>query len=179
MERQSYLERDRDSIRTDFAPQAENVMLVRGSCLCRAVGYEARLPFAKFVNCHCSRCRKASGSAFAANAYVLPDAFRWTRGENVVVRYDLPEARSFASSFCGKCGSPVPHGTRSGREIIIPAGSLDDDPRANPSTNVHWSSRAGWSPRFSELPTHTCHRDPSPSQSSRRRSHHFMCGAGR
>ena len=36
---------------------------------------------------------------FAANAYVLPDAFRWTRGESVVVRYDLPEARSFRVHF--------------------------------------------------------------------------------
>ena len=40
-------------------------MLVRGSCLCGAVRYEARLPFNKFVQCHCSRCRKATGSAFA------------------------------------------------------------------------------------------------------------------
>jgi hypothetical protein len=128
-------------------------MLVRGSCLCGAVRYEARLPFTKFVNCHCSRCRKASGSAFAANAYTAPDAFRWTLGENIVVRYDLPEARSFASSFCGRCGSPVPHSTRSGREIIIPAGSLDDNPRAKPSTNVHWGSRAEWSVQSSELPT--------------------------
>ncbi len=41
-------------------------MFVRGSCLCGAVRYEAHLPFTKFVNRHCSRCRKASGSAFAA-----------------------------------------------------------------------------------------------------------------
>jgi len=34
-----------------------------------------------------------------------------------------------------------------------PAGSLDDDPSAKPSTNVHWSSRAGWSLQSSELPT--------------------------
>jgi hypothetical protein len=128
-------------------------MLVRGSCLCGAVGYEARLPLTKFANCHCLRCRKASGSAFAGNAYVAPDAFRWTLGENIVVRYDLPEARSFASSFCGRCGSPVPHSARSGREIIIPAGSLDDDPRAKPSTNIHWSSRAEWSVQSGELPT--------------------------
>ncbi|MEJ0068577.1 MAG: GFA family protein [Pseudomonadota bacterium] len=128
-------------------------MLVRGSCLCGAVGYEARLPFARFVNCHCSRCRKASGGAFSVNAYVLPDAFRWTRGENAVIRYDLAEARSFSSSFCGKCGSPVPHSTRSGREIIIPAGSLDDEPQVVPSANVHWGSRAGWSLQSSEIPT--------------------------
>jgi hypothetical protein len=59
--------------------------------------------------------------------------------------YDLPEARSFSTSFCGKCGSPVPHSTRSGREIIIPAGSLDNDPQVKPSTIVHFESRAEWS----------------------------------
>jgi len=128
-------------------------MIVRGSCLCGAVGYEAQPPFAKFVNCHCSRCRKATGSAFAANAYVTPEAFRWTRGESQVVRYDLPEAKSFATSFCGRCGAPVPHRTRSGREIVIPAGSLDEDPGAKPSANVHWNSRAAWSVQESELPT--------------------------
>jgi hypothetical protein len=124
-------------------------MLVRGSCLCGAVGYEAHLPFGKFVQCHCSRCRKATGSAFAANAYVAPDAFRWTQGESNVVRYDLPAARSFSTSFCGTCGSPVPHSTRSGREIIIPAGSFDDDPQTKPSENLHLESRAAWSASLS------------------------------
>jgi hypothetical protein len=127
-------------------------MLVRGSCLCGAVGYEARLPFGKFVQCHCSRCRKATGSAFAANAYVTPEAFRWTRGESNVVRYDLPAARSFSTSFCSTCGSPVPHSTRSGREMIIPAGSLDDDPQTKPSTIAHLESRAEWSVPSGELP---------------------------
>jgi hypothetical protein len=128
-------------------------MLVHGSCLCGVVGYEARLPFTKFVNCHCSRCRKASGSSHAANAYVLPDAFRWTRGESAVVRFDLTEARSFATSFCARCGSPLPHRTRSGREVIIPAGSLDDEPGSTPAMHVHWQSRAAWAAPTESLPT--------------------------
>src|SRR5947209_16838305 len=103
-------------------------MTVRGACLCQSVRFEVDLPFAKFLRCHCSRCRRDSGSAFATNAYVLPQAFRWTRGEDSVVRLDLPEARSFSTSFCRRCGSPLPHATRSGREISIPAGSLLDDP---------------------------------------------------
>jgi hypothetical protein len=128
-------------------------MIVRGSCLCGAVGYEARLPFGRFVHCHWSRCRKISGSAYAANATVPPDAFRWTRGESAVQRFDLPAARSFANAFCRNCGSPVPHRTRSGREIIIPAGSLDNEPAIKPSANLHWSSRAEWSVSAGELPT--------------------------
>jgi hypothetical protein len=128
-------------------------MIVRGSCLCGTIGYEADPPFDWFGYCHCSRCRKATGSALAANAFVKPDAFRWTRGEAQMIRYDLPEARSFATSFCGKCGSPLPHKTRNGSAVMIPAGSLDDDPGAGPTTNVHWSSRATWSRHTSDLPT--------------------------
>ncbi|HEY1983342.1 MAG TPA: hypothetical protein VGH13_24940 [Xanthobacteraceae bacterium] len=59
------------------------------------------------------------GQRVRGQRLVAPDAFRWTNCETNVVRYDLPEAQSFSTSFCGKGGSPVPHNTRSGREIII------------------------------------------------------------
>jgi hypothetical protein len=128
-------------------------MKVRGACLCQSVRFEADLPFSKFVKCHCSRCRKASGSAFAANAYVLPQAFRWTLGQDRVVRFDLAEARSFSTAFCRQCGSPLPHATRSGREIIIPAGSLLDDPGTSPTIESCWSSRARFLSDTGNLPT--------------------------
>jgi len=127
--------------------------VVRGGCLCQSTGFEVDLPFIKFVKCHCSRCRSATGSAFTANAYVLPAAFRWTRGPEHVVRFDLPQARSFSTSFCRQCGSPLPHSTRSGREVIIPAGSLLDDPGASPSIEACWSSRAAWLSDAIDLPT--------------------------
>ena len=128
-------------------------MLVRGGCLCRSVAFEVQLPFGKFLRCHCSRCRGATGSAFAVNAYVLPAAFRWTRGEDKVVRFDLPDARSFSTAFCRVCGSPLPHATRSGREVIIPAGALADDPGTSPTIDACWSSRARWLSDTGSLPT--------------------------
>jgi hypothetical protein len=102
-------------------------MTVRGGCLCGVVEFEVDLPFIKFVKCHCSRCRSATGSAFAANAYVLPQALRWLSGQDHVMRFDLPLARSFSTSFCVKCGSPLPHATRSGREVIIERSSFQPD----------------------------------------------------
>ena len=127
-------------------------MDVQGSCLCGAVRYAVRLPFDRFLYCHCSRCRKATGTAHAANAVVKPDAFRWTAGEDNVVRYDLPTARSFATSFCKTCGSPVAHLTRSGQRVIVPAGTLDKDPGAKPDIHAYWGSRAGWYEGDPELP---------------------------
>jgi hypothetical protein len=111
------------------------------------------LPFTKFMKCHCSRCRGATGSAFSANAYVLPPAFRWLAGQDHVARFDLPQARSFSTSFCRACGAPLPHATRSGREIIIPAGSLRDDPGVSPEIEACWQSRARWLSDAIDLPT--------------------------
>jgi hypothetical protein len=127
-------------------------MAVGGACLCGKVAFEVDLPFIKFVRCHCSRCRKATGSAFASNAYVSPEAFRWIVGEDQVARFDLPQARSFSTSFCRCCGSPLPHATRSGREMIIPAGSLVDDPGVAPAIEACWLSRARWLSDATGLP---------------------------
>ena len=129
-------------------------MIITGSCLCGAVAYEVRGPFTHFLHCHCSRCRKAAGGSHATNAIVRagsPSA--GLRGEAEVTRFDLPEAASFATGFCRRCGSPIPHLTRSGQAVIVPAGTFDADPGEKPSRHVHWTSRAPWTESPGDLPT--------------------------
>ncbi len=118
--------------------------VLRGGCLCGEVRFEVTLPLARFVYCFCSRCRKATGSERATNLYVSPAQLSWTQGEKSVRRWDLPTAKSFATAFCTRCGCPVPHATRSGREVIVPAGSLDDPPPGAPGERSEWESRAPW-----------------------------------
>jgi hypothetical protein len=93
-----------------------------------------------------------TGTAHAANAVVKASALHWLKGEEFVVRYDLPTARSFATAFCRRCGSPLPHLTRSGREAILPAGSFDDKVAVTPERHVHWASRAEWYVQGDSLP---------------------------
>lgn len=116
----------------------------KGSCLCGAVTYEYDDPVSDFRYCFCPRCRKATGSAHVANIFVKPEQFHWKSGQEHVKRYDLPEARSFATCFCTICGSPLPHATRSAKRVVIPAGSLDDDPGVKPNCSIWWSERAPW-----------------------------------
>lgn len=129
-----------------------------GGCLCGAVIYEVWAPFLRFAHCHCGRCRKATGTGHATNLYCAPERFRWLSGGALVVRYDLPTARSFATVFCQRCGSPLPRHTRSGREVVVPAGSLDEQPQQAPQARIFWDSRVSWScdgddlPRYAELP---------------------------
>jgi len=117
---------------------------IQGSCICGEVAFEVEAPFALFLNCHCSRCRKATGTAHSCEVIVKASALRWLRGAASVVRFDLPHARSFATAFCKTCGSPMPHLTRSGHEAIIPAGGFDEPLGAAPDRHVHWASRADW-----------------------------------
>lgn len=129
-----------------------------GSCLCGTVAYEILPPLGTFQYCHCSRCRKKSGSAHASNIFVKPGQFRWTRGEDRVTRFEMPEAEHYASMFCSVCGSSLPWLTKSGAIVVVPAGSLDDDPGVRPTRNIFRASGARWHeavdslPSFDELP---------------------------
>jgi hypothetical protein len=127
---------------------------IRGSCLCGSVRYEVRKPYLRFAHCYCSRCRKATGASHATNLYVAPSQFAWVSGEDVTRRFDLPAAQSFATTYCTACGGPVPHFTRSRREVVVPAGTLDDVPDILPQANIFWSSKAPWSCSGEGLPCH-------------------------
>lgn len=117
---------------------------MKGSCLCGGVTYEVEPPFGVFQYCHCSRCRKFTGSAHAANIFVAPEQFRWLAGEELVGRYEKPDAKYFATCFCKNCGSSLPWQTKGASNIVIPVGTLDEDPQALPQQNIFWESRAGW-----------------------------------
>ena len=128
--------------------------MIKGSCLCGQASFQIDMSFQAFKYCHCSRCRKATGSAHASNIFVLPEHFRWISGEKNITRYDLPEAMSFATCFCKICGSPMPHETRSGKQIVVPAGSIDDDPGQHPENNIFWKFRASWYLEPDEITKH-------------------------
>lgn len=127
---------------------------VHGSCLCGAVNFEARAPFMRMVHCHCSRCRKSSGTGHATNLVVAPAQFRWLSGEAFISRYKLPTAKTYGKWFCSQCGSPVPRLTRNDTIFVIPAGALDEAPPVSPSDHLFWGSRASWACGTSGLPAH-------------------------
>ena len=116
----------------------------RGSCLCGAVTFDISGPFTAFYTCHCSRCRKATGSSNAANLFAKSGSVRWRTGEHLVTSFSLSTASYFNAAFCSVCGSHVPRRARSGDFEIIPAGSLDDPPPISPDRAIFWDDRAPW-----------------------------------
>ena len=117
---------------------------MKGSCFCGTVTYEVTPPLPLMQYCHCSRCQKITGSAHASNIYILPEQFKWLTGEDNITRHEHPEAKYFATSFCKTCGSNLPWKIKTGTHIVVPAGTLDDDPEIRPKQSIHWASHACW-----------------------------------
>jgi hypothetical protein len=128
---------------------------MKGSCLCGSIKYEIDPPFKLFQYCHCSRCRKFTGSAHAANLFVPREQFRWLEGEELVGKYDLQEAKYLATSFCKNCGSSMPWEVKGVANMAVPAGTLDEDPGIKPQQNIFCGSQASWYVESSSLPKHT------------------------
>lgn len=127
---------------------------IDGGCLCGAVRYRVTGEFLFFQYCHCSRCRKFTGSAHAANMFTRPDSLEWISGEKQRGTYTLEGSPQFPTAFCKTCGSALPSMSSTGNYWVIPAGSVEGDPGVQPSRSIFWESRAPWYQDVSALPRH-------------------------
>src|SRR5215813_12303089 len=101
--------------------------MIAGSCLCGGVRFEIAAAVGPFELCHCRRCRKASGSAFAAMLGVRTRDFRLVGGRDSIGVYEAPLLDApppYRKAFCRRCGSPVPEPEPAGEWFEIPAGLL-------------------------------------------------------
>ena len=126
-------------------------MSIKGSCLCGDVTYEVSAPLQVIGNCHCSRCTKAHGAAFATWGIINPGDFRWTAGEDCVQGYESSPGHT--RYFCGNCGAPLA-ASHDGDVGEVAVGTLDGDPGARPSVHIFVGSKAPWHEIADSLPQH-------------------------
>ena len=124
------------------APSPENPL--RGSCLCGGVQFEVTAPFTDANHCHCSRCRKHSGTYGSVQARVPREGFRLISGGELITVW-RPDDDGRVKAFCAVCGSSL-FGREwpEGDEIAIRLGALDDDPCIRPEFHTFVDSRAAW-----------------------------------
>jgi hypothetical protein len=97
---------------------------IKGACLCGRVQYQVSGPFDAFHLCHCSQCRRSTGSAHAANIFTSEDRLEWLAGEEFIKRYTPDEADVISKCFCTHCGSLVPYTISTG--ATAPTGTTPD-----------------------------------------------------
>lgn len=128
-----------------------------GSCLCGGITYKIAGELSDFGYCHCTKCRKASGSAHAANAGVdradveLTDTHGYLR--------EFESSPGTRRAFCSNCGSPLfAWQTRTPEIIRIRLGTLDTPFLARAKAHTWVSHKATWDviegtlPQFDEWP---------------------------
>ena len=126
-----------------------------GSCLCNKVQYSISGQAVRFYHCHCKRCRKVTGTGHASNLLVTPlVSLQWTQGKSETINFKLPDTERFYTCFCRHCGSQLPRTVPELDGILIPAGTLDQEPPIQPSARIYWGSRAKWSCESGDLPTY-------------------------
>ena len=126
--------------------------MTEGHCLCGTVRFEIDGPFDSMVHCHCSMCRKHHGSPFATFVSAPLAGFRFTAGEDSIVKYE--SSPGFHRSFCKACGSVIPEGMPAIGLVVCPAGDLDGDLGIAPQMHMFTGSKAPWYQITDDLPQH-------------------------
>jgi len=116
-------------------------MPITGECFCGQVAYQINGQLKDARSCHCSRCRKVSGTQGSAYALVEPDDFAWLQGESLLTSY--VGQHNFGLQFCRVCGSTL-CGVFEGQVHGIMLGSLNDDPKLEIGRHIYVDSKAQW-----------------------------------
>ncbi len=122
-----------------------------GSCLCGGVTYSFAGDANDYGYCHCSKCRKASGTAFSANAEVLLQNFKISDSKGYLTEYESSQGTH--RFFCSNCGSPIytkkdwlPNSVR------IRLGTLDTPFDKKASRHTFVANMATWYEISDDLP---------------------------
>jgi hypothetical protein len=132
--------------------------MYKGSCLCGAVKYEIRGELGPGFYCHCSRCRKASGSAFASNVVVASKDFVIVQGEESLGTFTSREGLD--RTFCSNCGSSIMSRRGDFPQVRVRLGTLDTACSTGPGAHIFVASKAEWFEIRDDLPQHS-ERPPS------------------
>jgi len=132
--------------------------MITARCLCGGVKLRLDGRLGPAAICHCSQCRKASGSAFACNAPLRARYLGFESGRELIREFESTPGKFRA--FCSRCGSPIYSRVSDDPETFrIRLGIVDDDPGRRPLFHVWVDSKAPWFeitdslPQFDSVPS--------------------------
>jgi len=116
-----------------------------GGCMCGGVRFEVTEPPLSASYCHCTRCRRRTGTAAAVSARLAPGSLRILSGEELLAAYEPPDG--YAKVFCSACGSALWSRNPDDPDAIgVRMGAFDGDPGVRPSYHQYTAYAAAWAP---------------------------------
>lgn len=140
------------------SPTASSRVLA-GKCFCGEVQYAVTDAFEYAANCHCSGCRRATGSAFKPFAGIPRAKLRITSGANNMTIFGDERAHD---AHCRTCGSLLYSIVRDGTFAHVTMGTLIDDPSIRPAMHIFVGSKAPWFTITDGLPQYDEHATAAP-----------------
>jgi hypothetical protein len=122
-----------------------------GACACGAVRYRVADAFLYAANCHCSRCRASTGTAFKAFAGIEREKLAFTAGQDRLLIVGEENAND---TRCAVCGSLLFSVVSDGARVHVAMGSLVDAPSIRPTEHIFVGSKASWFEITDALPQH-------------------------
>ncbi len=117
--------------------------MLDGSCLCGAVSFEIDGHTSDLYQCHCSVCRKATGSSGISVFLTNGKAFRWLTGTQSIQLFKT--SSGYRSVFCKICGSRLPDPNPDQTTFWIPAGLINQTHIPNKvAAHIYVGSKASW-----------------------------------
>ncbi|MES5048280.1 GFA family protein [Rhizobium nepotum] len=130
-------------------------MRLKGECFCGAVKYLVEDAFVYSANCHCSGCRRATGSPFKAFAGIPREKLAVMTGGSSLLIYGSPENHD---AHCSVCGSLLYSLVREAAWIHVAMGTLVDVPSIRPTHHIFVKSKAAWYEITDDLPQYEEHK---------------------
>jgi hypothetical protein len=126
------------------------------------VEYRVADEFLYAANCHCSNCRRTTGSAFKPFAGIEREKLTVVRGaENLLTYGDDGDGSDPAGDVhCRTCGSLLYSVVQAGARAHVALGTLVDDPTIRPTKHIFVGSKAPWFTITDDLPQYEEHARP-------------------
>lgn len=122
-----------------------------GSCYCGKVKIAISGAITSIIHCHCSKCRKASGTAYATNGLVKADEFKITAGAEHMGKFGKVAGKN--RHFCKICASPIySSNIDDPQNVRIRLGMLDSAISERPMAHTFVTSQANWEDLDAGLP---------------------------
>jgi hypothetical protein len=130
--------------------------MYQGSCLCEAVTLEIHGGIDSIIHCHCSKCRKSCGTAYATNGFIATKELVIKTGKELITFYETSPGKK--RHFCKVCASPIfSSNEQSPDRLRLRLGILDSDIEERPLLHNFVSSSANWDDLDATLPRYDAH----------------------
>lgn len=114
---------------------------LRGSCLCGKLRYTVPDAFDYALICHCSQCRRTTGSAFKPMGGIPAGKVRLVADGGAILSYGKADAQDI---HCAACGSLLYSIVRGGEWAHVAYGTLIDSPGLAPQEHIFAAERVPW-----------------------------------